>query len=81
MNQIVTTLLLRFTGNAKAAIEGSKMATTFNSSDKLRVPIAGERLRLFTAKGPVLFEVVEREFHFMNERTTVRLVLDIAPQH
>jgi hypothetical protein len=61
-----------------AVIKGSRIVTSFSSHEKLRVPIAGEQLRLFTAKGPMLFEVIEREFKFMNERTAIRLVLDVA---
>jgi hypothetical protein len=44
------------------------------------VPVAGDRFQLYTSKGPVLFEVVEREFHFLAERTTVRLILDLAAE-
>ena len=79
MSEKLNTLQLRFTRKAVAALKGARIATTFNSHQSLRVPIAGEQLRLFTPKGPMLFEVIEREFRFMKERTTVRLVLDVAP--
>jgi len=73
----VTTLQLRFTGPAMAVLAGSTMPTTFSTKKNHRVPAPGERFRLFTAKGPVLFEVLEREFQFLEESTTVRLTLDI----
>jgi hypothetical protein len=73
----VTTLQLRFTGPATAVLSGSTMPTTFNARQNHRVPVPGERFRLFTSKGPVLFEVIEREFEFLAERTTVSLTLDI----
>jgi len=76
----VTTLQLRFTGPAMALLAGSAMPTTFKTRKNHRVPIPGERFRLFTAKGPVLFEVLEREFQFLSESTTVRLTLDILPE-
>ena len=56
------------------------MPTTFKTRKNHRVPVPGERFRLFTAKGPVLFEVVEREFQFLSESTTVRLTLDIPSE-
>ncbi|HXM80382.1 MAG TPA: hypothetical protein VN929_00480 [Burkholderiales bacterium] len=56
------------------------MLTTFNARQNYRVPVSGDRFRLFTAKGPVLFEVVEREFQFLAERTTVRLTLDLPSE-
>jgi hypothetical protein len=60
-----------------AVLAGSTMSTTFSTKKNHRVPAPGERFRLFTAKGPVLFEVLEREFQFLEESTTVRLTLDI----
>jgi hypothetical protein len=76
----VTTLQLLFTGPAMAVLSGSAMPTTFKTRKNRRVPAPGERFRLFTAKGPVLFEVLEREFQFLAERTTVRLTLDIPSE-
>jgi hypothetical protein len=76
----VTTLQLRFTGPAMAVLAGSTMPTTFKTRKNHRVPVPGERFRLFTAKGPVLFEVLEREFEFLAERTTIRLTLDIPSE-
>jgi hypothetical protein len=76
----VTTLQLGFTDDARAAVAGSPIRTTFHSKQNLRVPVAGDRFQLYTSKGPVLFEVVEREFHFLAERTTVRLILDLAAE-
>jgi len=73
----VTTLQLLFTGPAMAVLAGSAMPTTFKTRKNHRVPAPGERFRLFTAKGPVLFEVLEREFQFVAGTTTVRLTLDI----
>jgi len=76
----VTTLQLLFTGPAMAVLSGSAMPTTFKTRKNHRVPAPGERFRLFTARGPVLFEVLEREFQFLAESTTVRLTLDIPSQ-
>ena len=76
----VTTLQLLFTGPAMALLAGSAMPTTFKTRKNHRVPVPGERFRLFTAKGPGLFEVVEREFRFLSESTTVRLTLDIPSE-
>ena len=76
----VTTLQLLFTGPAMAVLAGSAMPTTFKTRKNHRVPAPGERFRLFTARGPVLFEVLEREFQFLAERTTVRLTLDIPSE-
>jgi hypothetical protein len=76
----VTTLQLLFTGPAMAVLAGSAMPTTFKTRKNRRVPAPGERFRLFTARGPVLFEVLEREFQFLEERTTVRLTLDIPSE-
>jgi len=76
----VTTLQLLFTGPAMALLAGSAMPTTFKTRKNHRVPVPGERFRLFTAKGPVLFEVLEREFWFLSETTTVRLTLDIPAE-
>jgi len=76
----VTTLQLLFTEPAMAVLAGSTMPTTFNTKKNHRVPAPGERFRLFTARGPVLFEVLEREFQFLEESTTVRLTLDILSE-
>ena len=76
----VTKLQLLFTGPAMAVLAGSAMPTTFKTRKNRRVPAPGERFRLFTARGPVLFEVLEREFQFLAERTTVRLTLDIPSE-
>lgn len=76
----VTTLQLRFTGPAMAVLAGSAMPTTFKTRKNRRVPVPGEQFRLFTAKGPVLFEVLEREFQFVAESVTVRLTLDIPSE-
>ena len=76
----VTTLQLLFTGPAMTLLAGSVMPTTFKTRKNHRVPAPGERFRLFTARGPVLFEVLEREFQFLAESTTVRLTLDIPSQ-
>ena len=76
----VTTLQLQFTGPAMALLAGSAMPTTFKTRKNHRVPAPGERFRLFTARGPVLFEVVEREFRFLPESTTVRLTLDLPSE-
>jgi len=73
----VTTLQLLFTGPAMALLAGSAMPTTFKTRKNHRVPAPGERFRLFTARGPVVFEVLEREFQFLAGTTTVRLTLDI----
>jgi hypothetical protein len=73
----VTTLQFLFTRPALALLAGSTMPTTFSTKKNHRVPAPGERFRLFTARGPVLFEVLEREFQFLRESTTVRLTLDI----
>ena len=73
----VTTLQLLFTGPAMALLAGSAMPTTFKTRKNHRVPAPGERFRLFTARGPVLLEVLEREFQFLAGTTTVRLTLDI----
>ncbi len=56
------------------------MPTTFKTRKNHRVPVPGEQFRLFTAKGPVLFEVLEREFQFVAESVTVRLTLDIPSE-
>ena len=76
----VTTLQLLFTGPAMAVLAGSAMPTTFKTRKNHRVPVPGEQFRLFTAKGPVLFEVLEREFQFVAESVTVRLTLDIPSE-
>ncbi len=76
----VTTLQLLFTEPAMAVLAGSAMPTTFKTRKNHRVPAPGERFRLFTARGPVLFEVLEREFQFLAESTTVRLTLDIPSE-
>jgi hypothetical protein len=76
----VTTLQLRFTPPAMAVLAGSAMPTTFKTRKNHRVPAPGEQFRLFTAKGPVLFEVLEREFQFVAESVTVRLTLDIPSE-
>jgi hypothetical protein len=76
----ITTLQLLFTPPAMALLAGSAMPTTFKTRKNHRVPVPGERFRLFTAKGPVLFEVVEREFQFLSKSTTVRLTLDIPSE-
>ena len=76
----VTRLQLVFTEPAMAVLAGSAMPTTFKTRKNRRVPAPGERFRLFTAKGPVLFEVLEREFQFLAESTTVRLTLDIPSE-
>jgi hypothetical protein len=76
----VTTLQFRFTAPAMAVLAGSAMPTTFSTRKNHRFPVPGERFRLFTAKGPVLFEVLEREFQFLEESTTVRLTLDIPSE-
>jgi hypothetical protein len=76
----VTTLQLRFTGPAMAVLAGSTMPTTFSTRKNHCVPVPGERFRLFTAKGPLLFEVLEREFQFLEGSTTVRLTLDIPSE-
>jgi hypothetical protein len=76
----VTTLQLLFTAPAMAVLAGSTMLTTFKTKKNHRVPAPGERFRLFTARGPVLFEVLEREFQFLEESTTVRLTLDIPSE-
>ena len=76
----VTTLQLLFTGPAMAVLAGSTMPTTFKTRKNHRVPAPGERFRLFTEKGPVLFEVLEREFQFLAASTTVRLTLDIPSE-
>jgi len=71
---------LQFTAPARAVLAGSTMPTTFNTRKNHRVPVSGERFRLFTARGPVVFEVIEREFQFLEERTTVCLTLDIPSE-
>jgi hypothetical protein len=76
----VTRLQLLFTGPAMALLAGSAMPTTFKTRKNHRVPAPGERFRLSTVKGPVLFEVLEREFQFLSESTTVRLTLDIPSE-
>ena len=76
----VTKLQLLFTAPAMAVLAGSAMPTTFKTRKNRRVPAPGERFRLFTAKGPVLFEVLEREFQFLAESTSVRLTLDIPSE-
>ena len=56
------------------------MPTTFKTRKNHRVPAPGERFRLFTARGPVIFEVLEREFQFLAKSTTVRLTLDLPSE-
>src|SRR5437763_17148167 len=75
----VTMLQLLFTGPAMALLAGSAMPTTFKTRKNHRVPIPGERFRLFTAKGPGRFEVLEREFQVRSASTTVRPTLATLP--
>jgi len=67
-------------GACPGASRGISNAHHVQYQEKSSRPRPGERFRLFTAKGPVLFEVLEREFQFLSKSTTVRLTLDIPSE-